>query len=160
MGLCGNKAFFTAVPYRDLDGFDYYSGFRAFPEGLSSRELDEWKTMVLSWFMAGLRSLHHPLFCFDAAVVVQNGCRIVSFLRGSTTGKTILLQLPCVHGHGGEPGSAASVNILRWNTTRMRLRKPESYSGILACIDELGAYKQKDFASLLYNITASKVRIE
>jgi hypothetical protein len=39
----------------------------------------------------------------------------------------------------------------------MRLEKNLSrYSGILACIDELGAYKQKDFASLLYNITASK----
>jgi hypothetical protein len=48
------------MPIAHLDGFDYYSGFRAFPEGLSSRELDEWKTMVLNWFMAGLRSLHHP----------------------------------------------------------------------------------------------------
>ncbi|MCV5397078.1 DUF927 domain-containing protein, partial [Escherichia coli] len=80
------------------------------------------------------------------------------FYGGSTTGKTILLQLPMsVHGHGGEPGSAPDVNILRWNTTANALEKNLSrYSGILACIDELGAYKKKDFASLMYNITALK----
>ena len=40
------------------------------------------------------------------------------FYGGSTTGKTVVLQLGMsVHAHGGEPGSHPDVAILRWNTT-------------------------------------------
>lgn len=84
------------------------------------------------------------------------------FHGGSTTGKTVLLQLAMsVHGSGNEPGQMGS-NILRWNTTANALeRLLADSSGLVACIDELGAHSNKGFSSTLYNITSgeSKMRM-
>lgn len=158
----GNKAFLHgSMPIaQQLLGFDYLIPASRVPRGIvESGTLDDWKTMV-----AELVHGWPQVFALSTAFasMLLSLCKmdvaLFHFYGGSTTGKTILLQLPMsVHGHGGEPGSAPDVNILRWNTTANALEKNLSrYSGILACIDELGAYKQKDFASLLYNITASK----
>ncbi|MBS0893257.1 DUF927 domain-containing protein [Tatumella sp. JGM130] len=85
------------------------------------------------------------------------------FYGGSTTGKTILLQLAMsVHGSGNEPGQKGS-NILRWNTTSNALeRSLADFSGLVACIDELGAHNNRGFSSTLYNITSgeSKIRMD
>lgn len=80
---------------------------------------------------------------------------IFHFGGGSTTGKTILLQLAMsVHGTGCDSGQG-STNILRWNTTANALEGSLAQSsGLIACIDELGALIVKDFSNLLYNITS------
>jgi len=82
------------------------------------------------------------------------------FYGGSTTGKTILLQLAMsVHGSGSEPGQGSS-NILRWNTTANALeRSLADCSGLVACIDELGAHSNRGFSSTLYNITSGESKI-
>jgi len=82
------------------------------------------------------------------------------FYGGSTTGKTILLQLAMsVHGSGSEPGQRSS-HILRWNTTANALeRSLADYSGLVACIDELGAHSNRGFSSTLYNITSGESKI-
>jgi hypothetical protein len=50
-----------------------------------------------------------------------------------------------VHAHGGEPGSHPDVAILRWNTTDNALELNLSeFSGLVACIDELGAYNDEN----------------
>jgi hypothetical protein len=49
------------------------------------------------------------------------------FYGGQRPEKQFFFSPMSVHGHGGEPGSAPDVNILRWNTTANALReKPES----------------------------------
>jgi uncharacterized protein (DUF927 family) len=65
-----------------------------------------------------------------------------------------------VHAHGGEPGSHPDVAILRWNTTDNALELSLSeFSGLVACIDELGAYNDRKFSSLLYNITSGRAKV-
>lgn len=158
----GKKAFLHgAMPIaQSVSGFDYLVPGVRVPTGLvESGTLDDWKSLVETYahgwpqvfaLCASFASMLVKLYKMDVA--------LFHFYGGSTTGKTILLQLAMsVHGHGGEPGSASGTNILRWNTTANALEKSLSlFSGLLACIDELGAYKQKDFASLLYNITAGQ----
>jgi hypothetical protein len=83
------------------------------------------------------------------------------FYGGSTTGKTVVLQVGMsVHAHGGEPGSHPDVAILRWNTTDNALELNLSeFPGLVACIDELGAYNDRKFSSLLYNITSGRAKV-
>ncbi|WP_416041705.1 DUF927 domain-containing protein [Edwardsiella ictaluri] len=143
-----------------IPGFNYLIPGVNVPKGvMESGSLDEWKRLVKA-YVYGWPQVFALCVAFASTLVTL--CRMdvamFHFYGGSTTGKTILLQLAMsVHGHGGEPGSAPGVNILRWNTTANALEKNLSqFSGLLACIDELGAYKQKDFPSLLYNLTAGQ----
>ena len=52
-----------------------------------------------------------------------------------------------------------NVNIIRWNTTPNAMeRLLADYSGLVACVDELGASNHKQLSSLLYNITSGTAK--
>ncbi|KAA0554157.1 DUF927 domain-containing protein [Citrobacter braakii] len=158
----GKKAFLHGnMPLaQNIPGFDYLISVQRTPAGIvESGTLDAWKALVKK-NVHGWPQIFALCSAFASMLVAlcKMDVAMFHFYGGSTTGKTILLQLAMsVHGHGGEPGSGKLVNVLRWNTTVNALEKRLSqFSGLLACVDELGAYKQKDFASLLYNITAGQ----
>ncbi|MGY0150548.1 DUF927 domain-containing protein [Edwardsiella tarda] len=143
-----------------IPGFNYLIPGVDVPKGIrESGLLEAWKALV-KVYVYGWPQVFALCVAFASMLVTlcKMDVAMFHFYGGSTTGKTILLQLAMsVHSHGGEPGSGPGVSILRWNTTANALEKNLSqFSGLLACIDELGAYKQKDFSSLLYNLTAGQ----
>ncbi len=141
-----------------LDGFDYLVPGRKIHDGLcASGSIEEWRTLikdnVRGWsqkfaLSASFASMLLPLVSMDIGMF--------HFFGGSTTGKTLILQLAMsVHGNGAEPGSGPDAAIIRWNNTANALERfLGNFSGLVACIDEISAYQGKDIDSLLYNITA------
>ncbi|GAB0843653.1 DUF927 domain-containing protein [Escherichia coli] len=148
-----------------LKGFHYLTpGFRVKPGIHPKGAMEGWQQLihqhVYGWAQVFVLSASlASMLLVPAGMDVS----IFHFHGGSTTGKTILLQLAAsVHGNGNEPGSSSGVNIMRWNTTPNALERSLSdFSGLVACIDELGASNHKDFLSLLYNMTSgvSKERL-
>jgi hypothetical protein len=101
------------------------------------------------------------LVSFNTAWNGQDGCGVVSFLWRINNGENSRSSGGDVCScHGGEPGSHPDVAILRWNTTDNALELSLSeFSGLVACIDELGAYNDRKFSSLLYNITSGRAKV-
>lgn len=148
---------------RGISGFDYLVPHKSAFSGIRpSGSLAGWKTVIKDnahgWpqLFALSSSLASTLLGMAGMDVA-----LFHFYGGSTTGKTVVLQVGMsVHAHGGEPGSHPDVAILRWNTTDNALELSLSeFSGLVACIDELGAYNDRKFSSLLYNITSGRAKI-
>jgi uncharacterized protein (DUF927 family) len=148
---------------RGISGFDYlvpqksaFSGIR--PSG----SLAGWK-VVIKDNVHGWPQLFALSSSLASTLLGMAGMDVAlfHFYGGSTTGKTVVLQVGMsVHAHGGEPGSHPDVAILRWNTTDNALELSLSeFSGLVACIDELGAYNDRKFSSLLYNITSGRAKV-
>ncbi len=145
-----------------LTGFDYLlPGFRVRPGLHKGGALEEWINLIRE-NVHGWAQTFALSASFASMLLVPAGMDVGMFhFHGvSTTGKTLLLMLAAsVHGDGSEPGSGGNVNIIRWNTTPNAMeRLLADYSGLVACVDELGASNHKQLSSLLYNITSGTAK--
>ncbi len=159
----GKKAFYSKL----VDGFDRVDlkSAEQLPASIHSRgTFKDWH--------AGIEKHAHgspQIFALSASIASyfmpldKEESAAFHFYGGSTTGKTLLLQLAAsLHGAGGEPGDASGSMIGRWNTTVNGLEAHLSnYSGTALLLDELGSFKGRDLDGALYNITAgqSKTRM-
>ncbi|WP_241585849.1 DUF927 domain-containing protein [Rosenbergiella epipactidis] len=160
MGFVGNNAAFLHgdMPLvQQLDGFATLQpakdvGKKYQPSGSH----DEWMSLIKE-NVKGCQQVFALSAAFASMLLdpAELDSCVFHFQGGSTTGKTILLQLAMsVHGSGCEPGQGDS-NILRWNTTNNALERAlADNSGLLSCIDELGALSAKGFSNILYNISS------
>lgn len=145
-----------------LTGFDYLlPGFCVRPGLHTHGALKEWKNLIRD-NVYGWAQVFALSASFASMLLVPAGMDVGMFhFHGvSTTGKTLLLMLGAsIHGDGSEPGSGGGVNIIRWNTTPNAMeRLLADYSGLVACVDELGASNHKQLSSLLYNITSGTAK--
>ncbi|MBS7798633.1 DUF927 domain-containing protein [Enterobacter roggenkampii] len=145
---------------RGISGFDYLVPHKSVFSGIRmSGSLAEWKTLIEE-NVYGWPQLFALSSSFASMLLGMAGMDVAlfHFYGGSTTGKTVVLQVGMsVHAHGGEPGSHPDVAILRWNTTDNALEiNLSEFSGLVACIDEMGAYSDRKFSSLLYNMTSGR----